>query len=107
MHHARALGVYISVYVHAYMHIYPFKYVCISIQQQLLQLQLLVLLPPLVQLLLVLHQKLLVLKKVRVPESYERSGVDEHTHGERFHSPTKAYGPGYPGASESWFSLQV
>ena len=28
---------------------------------------------------------------VRVPEDHERSGVDEHTHGEFYHSPVKAY----------------
>ena len=30
---------------------------------------------------------------VRVPDDHERSGVDEHTHGEFYHSPVKAYKP--------------
>ena len=30
---------------------------------------------------------------LRVPEEHELSGVDEHTHGELYHSPAKAYKP--------------
>ncbi|CAJ1445998.1 unnamed protein product [Effrenium voratum] len=39
--------------------------------------------------IIVLIMKLVV--DVRVPEDHERSGVDEHTHGEFYHSPVKAY----------------
>ncbi|CAE7554909.1 amt [Symbiodinium natans] len=52
----------------------------------------------------IILQALKLVMKVRVPEDIERSGVDENTHGESFHSPVKRYsntGPGYPEFSES------
>ncbi|CAJ1345214.1 unnamed protein product, partial [Effrenium voratum] len=41
--------------------------------------------------IIVVIMKLVV--DVRVPDDHERSGVDEHTHGELYHSPVKAYKP--------------
>eukprot|EP00913_Durusdinium_trenchii_P014432 g13537.t1 len=29
--------------------------------------------------------------KLRIPEEHERSGIDQHTHGESYHSPVKKY----------------
>eukprot|EP00438_Fugacium_kawagutii_P011150 Skav200231 [mRNA] locus=scaffold2352:282508:284087:+ [translate_table: standard] len=34
-----------------------------------------------------------LLFKIRIPEDQEISGVDQHTHGESYHSPVKAYPP--------------
>ncbi|CAE7649227.1 amt1, partial [Symbiodinium sp. KB8] len=35
-----------------------------------------------------------MLFKLRIPEDQELGGVDEHTHGESYHSPVKRYAPG-------------
>lgn len=34
-----------------------------------------------------------LLFKIRIPEDQEIHGVDQHTHGESYHSPVKAYAP--------------
>lgn len=42
-----------------------------------------------------------LLFKIRIPEDQEIGGVDQHTHGESYHSPVKAYPGGRMLESES------
>ncbi|CAJ1346772.1 unnamed protein product [Effrenium voratum] len=55
--------------------------------------------------IIVLVMKLVV--NLRVPEEHELSGVDEHTHGELYHSPAKAYKPQEKAKAESEASSSV